>query len=278
MADGAAAMEVAGAATESRRAAIRAAGTGFSVGRMLAVTRKELRSYFAFPLVYVLSGVFLILAGYYAYTDLVYFVTIAFAQDIIQNYWSLLVTDIRLCMLLTLPFITMRLFAEERKLGTIELLYTYPLRDGEILGGKYLASVAIFVMMLALTLLYPVYIYSIHWFPLFPLFAGYLGLLLMGCAFVAFGIFISSLCESQVMAGMGTVLPLLFFWILNWNEAAFTNSWLEVVRKFSLFDQFGGFAKGVIDLDHVTYFIFFTMFFLFLTQRSMEARKWAGRR
>jgi ABC-2 type transport system permease protein len=278
MADGAAALEVAGAATESRRAAIRAAGTGFSVGRMLAVTRKELRSYFAFPLVYVLSGVFLILAGYYAYTDLVYFVTIAFAQDIIQNYWSLLVTDIRLCMLLTLPFITMRLFAEERKLGTIELLYTYPLRDGEILGGKYLASVAIFVMMLALTLLYPVYIYSIHWFPLFPLFAGYLGLLLMGCAFVAFGIFISSLCESQVMAGMGTVLPLLFFWILNWNEAAFTNSWLEVVRKFSLFDQFGGFAKGVIDLDHVTYFIFFTMFFLFLTQRSMEARKWAGRR
>jgi ABC-2 type transport system permease protein len=278
MADGAAALEVAGAATESRRAAIRAAGTGFSVGRMLAVTRKELRSYFAFPLVYVLSGVFLILAGYYAYTDLVYFVTIAFAQDIIQNYWSLLVTDIRLCMLLTLPFITMRLFAEERKLGTIELLYTSPLRDGEILGGKYLASVAIFVMMLALTLLYPVYIYSIHWFPLFPLFAGYLGLLLMGCAFVAFGIFISSLCESQVMAGMGTVLPLLFFWILNWNEAAFTNSWLEVVRKFSLFDQFGGFAKGVIDLDHVTYFIFFTMFFLFLTQRSMEARKWAGRR
>ena len=278
MSNPAATLEVAGAATESRRAAIRAAGTGFSIGRMFAVTRKELRSYFAFPLVYVLSGVFLVLAGYYAYTDLVFFVTIAFAQDIIQNYWALLFTDIRLCLLLTLPFITMRLFAEERKLGTIELLYTYPLRDGEILGGKYLASVAIFVMMLALTLLYPIYIYSIHWFPLFPLFAGYLGLLLMGFAFVAFGIFISSLCESQVMAGMGTVLPLLFFWILNWNEAAFTNSWLEMVRSVSLFDQFGGFAKGVIDLSHVTYFIFFVAFFLFLTQRAMEARKWTGRR
>ena len=266
------------AATETRRAAIRAAGTGFSIGRMLAVTRKELRSYFAFPLVYVLSGVFLVLAGYYAYTDLVFFVTIAFARDIMQNYWQLLFSDIRLCLLLTLPFITMRLFAEERKLGTIELLYTYPLRDGEILGGKYLASVAIFVMMLALTMLYPVYIYSIHWFPLFPLFAGYLGLLLMGCAFIACGVFISSLCESQVMAGMGTITLLLFFWILNWNEAAFTNSWLELLRAFSLFDQFGSFAKGVIDLDHVTYFIFFIVFFLFLTQRSMEARKWTGRR
>src|SRR6202167_4735176 len=261
MSDGAATLEVAGAGAESRRAAIRAAGTGFSVGRMLAVTRKELRSYFAFPLVYVLSGIFLVLAGYYAYSDLVYFVTIAFAKDIIQNYWQLLFSDIRLCMLLTLPFITMRLIGEERKLGTIQLLYTYPLRDGEILGGKYLASVAIFVMMLALTVFYPVYIYSIHWFPLFPLVAGYLGLLLMGCAFIACGVFISSLCESQVMAGMGTITLLLFFWILNWNEAAFTNSWLELMRAFSLFDQFGGFAQGVIDLDPVTHFFFFPIFF-----------------
>src|SRR6267378_2387376 len=151
--------DAARSATDTRRAAIRAAGTGFSIGRMLAVTRKELRSYFAFPLVYVLSGVFLVLAGYYAYTDLVFFVTIAFAHDIMQNYWSLLFTDIRLCLLLTLPFITMRLFAEERKLGTIELLYTYPLRDGEVLGGKYLASVAIFFMMLVLTMLYPIFLH-----------------------------------------------------------------------------------------------------------------------
>src|SRR5260370_31296208 len=140
MSDGAATIEVAGAATESRRAAIRAAGTGFSVGRMLAVTRKELRSYFAFPLVYVLSGVFLVLAGYYAYTDLVFFVTIAFAKDIIQNYWQLLFTDIRLCMLLTRPVFTMRRFSEERKLGTIQLLSTYPLRDGEIPAGQDLVS------------------------------------------------------------------------------------------------------------------------------------------
>ena len=226
----------------------------------------------------MLSGVFLVLTGYYAYTDLVYFVTVAFSRDIIQNYWQLMFSDIRLCLLLTLPFITMRLFAEERKLGTIELLYTYPLRDGEILGGKYLASVAIFVMMLVLTTLYPIYLYGVHWFPLFPLAAGYLGLFLIGCAFIACGVFISSLCESQVMAGMGTITLLLFFWILNWNEAAFSNSRLELLRKLSLFDQFGGFAQGVIDLAHVTYFIFFVAFFLFLTQRSMEARKWTGRR
>jgi ABC-2 type transport system permease protein len=133
-------------------------------------------------------------------------------------------------------------------------------------------------MMLVLTMLYPIYLYSIHWFPLFPLVAGYLGLLLIGCAFIACGVFISSLCESQVMAGMGTITLLLFFWILNWNEAVFQGPWLTLMRSFSLFDQFGGFAKGVIDLDHVTYFIFFIAFFLFLTMRSMEARKWTGRR
>jgi len=278
MSNGAATLEAARAATDTRRAAIRAAGTGFSLVRMLAVMRKELRSYFAFPLVYVLSGIFLVLAGYYAYTDLVYFVTIAFSRDIMQNYWQLLFSDIRLCLLLTLPFITMRLFAEERKLGTVELLYTYPLRDGEILGGKFLASVSIFFMMLALTTLYPIFLYTIHRYPLFPLFAGYLGLFLIGCAFIACGLFISSLCESQVMAGVGTITLLLFFWILNWNEAVFQNSWMAVMRAFSLFDQFGGFSKGVIDLDHVTYFLFFIAFFLFLTLRSMEARKWTGRR
>src|ERR1700722_6294387 len=192
---------------------VAAARLGFSFPRMFAVMRKELRSYFAFPLVYIISGIFLLLAGWYAYTDLKFFTTIAFSRDIIQNYWQMLLTDIRLGLLLTIPFITMRQFAEERKLGTVELLYTYPLRDGEILGGKFLASVAIFIMMLALTLLYPIIIYKIHWFPLFPLAAGYLGLLLMGCAFIACGVFISSLCESQVMAGMGTITLLLFFWI-----------------------------------------------------------------
>src|ERR1700720_2325774 len=248
MSNGAATIDVAGAATESRRAAIRSAGTGFSVGRMLAVTRKELRSYFAFPLVYVLSGVFLVLAGYYAYTDLVFFVTIAFAHDIMQNYWSLLFSDIRLCLLLTLPFLTMRQFAEERKLGTVELLYTYPLRDGEILGGKFLASTVIFLMMLGLTLLYPAYIYSIHAYALFPLFAGYLGLLLLGCSFIACGLFISSLCESQVIAGIGTIVLLLFLWIINWNESAFQSGTLDALRMLSLFDQFNGFSKGIIEL------------------------------
>jgi len=275
MADNAATLEAGTASSAAERSTER---TGFSAGRMMAVMRKELRSYFAFPLVYVISGIFLVLTGIYAYTDLVNFMTMAFARDIIQNYWQLLFSDIRLALLLTLPFITMRLFAEERKLGTVELLYTYPLRDSEILGGKFLASVVIFTLMLALTLLYPVFTYSIHAFPLFPLFAGYLGLFLIGCSFIACGVFISSLTESTVLAGICTIIFLLFLWIVNWNEAAVSAGGLEAFRMISLFDQFNGFAKGVIDLYNVTYFLFFIGFFLYLTQRSMEARKWTGRR
>lgn len=254
------------------------AGRGSAIGRTLAVMRKELRSYFAFPLIYLLSAVFLVLAGYYFYTDLVFFVTMSFSRDIIQNYWQLLFGDIRLCLLLTLPFITMRLFAEERKLGTVELLYTYPLRDAEIFWGKFLASTVIFLLMLSLTLLYPVYLYSLHRFALLPLLAGYLGLALIGCSFIAGGIFISSLCESQVVAGFTTIMLLLFFWILNWNEASFESGHLAVMQAISLFDHFEPFAKGVIDTYHVAFFLFFIAFFSYLTLRSMEARKWTGRR
>jgi ABC-2 type transport system permease protein len=278
MAHGAATIDIATAAGESARTARRGSRAGSSMGRMLAVARKELRSYFAFPLVYILSAIFLLLAGYYFYTDLVFFVTMSFAQDIIQNFWQLLFGDIRLCLLLTLPFITMRLFAEERKLGTVELLYTYPLRDSEIFWGKFVASMAIFLMMLVLTLLYPVYLYGIHRFPLMPLVAGYLGLVLIGCSFIACGIFISSLCESQVVAGVSTMALLLFFWILNWNEASFESGLGVVVRALSLFDHFEPFARGVIDTWQVVFFAFFITFFNFLTLRSMEARKWTGRR
>jgi ABC-2 type transport system permease protein len=276
MADTVAALET--ASPRESRAATGTARTGFSIGRTSAVMRKELRSYFAFPLVYIISGIFVMLSGFYAYTDLKFFTTISFGRDIIQNYWQMLFTDIRLCLLLTLPFITMRQFAEERKLGTVELLYTYPLRDSEILGGKFLASVVIFLMMLALTLVYPFFIYSIHAYAVFPVVSGYVGLLLLGCSFIALGLFVSSLCESQVIAGIATIVPLLFLWIINWNESAFQSGTLDTLRMFSLFDQFNGFAKGFVDLYSLTYFGFLILFFMFLTLRSMEARKWTGRR
>lgn len=243
-----------------------------------ALYKKELRTYFVSPLFYVVSAVFLCLCGFYFYTDLYYFIQFGFGVNILENFFQLLFVDMRLVMLLTVPLLTMRLLAEERKLGTIELLYTYPLRDGEILAGKFLACLTVFGVMLGATALYPIYLLTIHPFGWLPVVAGYVGLALLGVVFVACGLFVSSLTESQVVAGVASVGLLLLFWVMSWNEAASSDAVMQVVKAFSLFDHFFNFVKGVIDLGDVFYYLFFAGFFCALTLRSMESRRWRGKR
>lgn len=245
---------------------------------LLALFRKELLSYFVSPLFYVVAAVFLCLSGYYFYTDLIFFVTFGFGMNILENFWQLLLVDLRLVMLLSIPLLTMRLFAEEKKLGTIELLLTYPVRDGEVFLAKFSACAVVFGVILAGTLLYPIYVFRLQPFPWPPLIAGYLGLFLLGLSFIACGVFVSSLTESQVVAGMATIGILLLFWILSWNEAATSPTLLRVLVRVSMFDHFQTFANGVIDAKDVAYFLSFIGFFGFLTLRVLESRKWRGRR
>jgi ABC-2 type transport system permease protein len=244
----------------------------------LALLRKELLSYFVSPLFYVVTAVFLCLSGYYFYTDLIFFVTFGFGMNILENFWQLLLVDLRLVMLLSIPLLTMRLFAEEKKLGTIELLLTYPVRDGELWLAKFTACAVVFGIMLVGTLLYPIYVHVLQPFPWVPLSAGYIGLFLLGLSFVACGVFLSSLTENQVVAGMATMGVLLLFWILSWNEAATSPQLLRVLTRLSMFDHFQTFARGVIDAQDVAYFVFFIAFFGFLTLRVLESRQWRGRR
>lgn len=244
----------------------------------LALFRKELLSYVVSPLFYVVAAVFLCLSGYYFYTDLIFFVTFGFGMNILENFWQLLLVDLRLVMLLSIPLLTMRLFAEEKKLGTIELLLTYPVRDGEVFFAKFAACAAVFGVMLAGTLLYPIYVSFLQPFPWPPLVAGYLGLFLLGLSFIACGVFVSSLTESQVVAGMATTGILLLFWIMSWNEAATSPGLLRILVRVSMFDHFQTFARGVIDARDVAYFLSFIGFFGFLTLRVLESRKWRGRR
>jgi ABC-2 type transport system permease protein len=243
-----------------------------------ALFRKELSSYFVSPLFYVVTAVFLCLSGYYFYTDLIFFVTFGFGMNILENFWQLLLVDLRLVMLLSIPLLTMRLFAEEKKLGTIELLLTYPVRDGELLLAKFAACAVVCAIMLGGTLLYPIYVHTLQPFPWAPLVAGYLGLFLLGLSFIACGVFVSSLTESQVVAGMASIGILLLFWILSWNEAATSPTLLRLLIRVSMFDHFQKFAHGVIDAQDVAYFLFFVAFFCFLTLRVLESRKWRGRR
>lgn len=243
-----------------------------------ALFRKELRSYFGGPLVYLVGAAFLAYTGYYFHSDLTYFVTFGFGVNIMENFWQLLFMDVRLVLIFAIPLLTMRLFAEERRLGTLELLLTYPLRDGAIVAAKLGACIVVIVCLLGATLVYPWWVYSLQPFPVAPLIAGYLGLLLLASASAAYGVFVSSLTDSQVLAGFLTSMPLLLLWLLSWNEAASASGTLPIVRAVSMFNHFQPFSVGVIDARDVFYFAFAIAVFVWATLRVLEARQWRGRR
>jgi ABC-2 type transport system permease protein len=244
----------------------------------IAVLRKELRTYFGSPLVYLVAAAFLAYTGYYFHSDLVYFVTFGFGVSIMENLWQLVFMDVRLVLMLAIPLLTMRLLAEERRLGTLELLLTYPVRDGVLVAAKLGACLIVVAMLLACTLAYPFWLYGIQPFPLEPLIAGYLGLLLLAAACCAYGLLVSACTDSQVLAAFLTAMPLLLLWLLSWNEAASASGSLEIVRAVSMFNHFQPFTVGVVDARDVFYFLFLTGAFVWGTLRVLEARQWRGRR
>jgi ABC-2 type transport system permease protein len=244
----------------------------------VALLRKELRSYFGSPLVYLVMAAFLAYTGYYFHSDIIFFVTFGFGISIMENFWKMLFIDIRLVMILSIPLLTMRLLAEERRLGTLELLLTYPLRDGAIVAAKLGACLVVVLALLAGTLVYPIIVYWIQPFPVEPLVAAYVGLLLFALLCASYGLFVSSLTDSQVLAGFFTALPLLLLWLLSWNEAASAQETLPIVRALSIFNHFEPFSVGVIEARDVFYFLFGAGMFVWGTLRVLEARQWLGRR
>jgi ABC-2 type transport system permease protein len=250
------------------------------------IFKKEMRLYFTSPIAWVILTIFLFIGGYFFYSIFAFF-TLASMQSMMnpQMGRDLNVTDsvlrplfsnLSVILLLLMPLVTMRLFAEERRSGTIELLLTYPVRDGAVLVGKYLAALALYAVMLACTLLYPG---IVAWFarPEWgALLTGYLGLLLMGAAFLAVGIFASSLTENQIVAAITTFGILLIFWVIGWTADYAGAPWGPVLSHLSLLEHFDSFAKGVLDTRDVIYYLNFTLLALFLTLRSLEARRWKG--
>src|SRR5947207_676764 len=193
----------------------------------VALFRKELRSYFGSPPFYFVATAFLAYAGYYFHSDLIYFITFGFGLNIMENFWQILFVDLRLVLIFAVPLLTMRLLAEERRLGTLELLLTYPLRDGAIVAAKLGACLVVVATLLAGTLVYPLLVYHVEPFAFEPLFAAYLGLLLFAGVCASYGLFISSLTDSQVLAGFLTALRLL----------------LTAERRYTLSDH----AKKILD-------------------------------
>lgn len=243
--------------------------------KLLVICRRELSAYFGSVVAYVLLAVFLVLSGYFFYSDLVFFILFG-GFTLATGLWQFVFLDMRMVAMLILPLLTMRLFAEEKKLGTMELLWTYPVRDGEIVLGKFLAALLFYLAMLLPTAAGPIVFHHFNAFDVPPVLAGYLGMVLLGAAFIACGLFVSSLTENQVVSAMVTYGIIVLFWFLTWNEEAATHDVMRWLLGVSLFDRFFNFTRGVIDTRDVTFFLLFTGFFLFLTWQSLATRSWRG--
>ena len=241
----------------------------------LAIAAKELELYFTSLLFYALAAVFLVLSGYFFYTNLGFFVLMG-GMDLPLGLWQYQLLDLQRLLLVLVPLLTMRLFAEERKLGTLELLWTYPVRDGEIIAGKFLACFAVVSLMLAATAVHPALLARLHPVAPGPLVAGYFGLWLLAAAFVACGLAVSATTDSQLVAGAATYGLLLFLWVVTWNEAAVSEVTFGLLAPFSLFDRYYAFARGAIDTRNVSYLVLFTAAFLVLTFFVLDARRWRG--
>jgi gliding motility-associated transport system permease protein len=239
------------------------------------VFRRELAAAAGGPLAWILGAVFALLCGYFFYSDLVLFVLFGGANQA-EGLWRYVFLHYRLVALLVVPLLTMRVFAEERKQGTLELVWTFPVRDREILAGKLAAVMVVYLGMLATTVAGPLVLAVFHPVPPGPLVAGYLGLALLGAAFVACGTAASTLTENQVVSAMLTYGVLVFFWFMTSNEAALAAPLAPLLFQLSLFDHFYGFAQGVVDSRDVVYLLAFATLFGFLALRSLGARAWRG--
>jgi len=251
---------------------------------VIAIAQRELNAYFSGPIGYVLVGFFALLFGYFFYVPLYYFQEQSLqagmnptqSLNINQMLIGPTFMNTTVVMLFLFPLITMRTYSEEKRSGTIELLLTSPVRDIEIILGKFFGALLLYAAMLAVTLIHMavLFIYgSPEWK---PLLTGYLGLLLMGGSFLSLGLFISSLTKNQIVAAMATFAVFLLLWIINWMSSFVGPTAQAVLSALSLTEHFDDFAKGIIDTKHLIYYLSFIAFGLFLTAKSVDSERWRG--
>ena len=251
---------------------------------ILAIAQRELNAYFSSPIAYVLLGFFALLFGWFFYVPLAYFEQQSMnagmnpgqALNVNQMLVGPTLMNTTVIMLFLFPLVTMRTYSEEKRSGTIELLLTSPITDVQIILGKFLGAMLLYMAMLALTLIH-IGILFIYGQPEWkPIATGYLGLLLMGGSFLSLGLFISSLTKNQIVAGISTFAVFLMLWVINWI-GTFVGPTMQTVLTFlSLTDHFDDFSRGIIDTKHVIYYLSFMAFGLFLTAKSVDSERWRG--
>jgi ABC-2 type transport system permease protein len=231
-------------------------------------------------------GLFALLYGYFYVAIMAYFVRSSMqmgqfgqgpqSMNVNQQLIRPLLQNVTILVLFLMPMITMRTYSEEKRSGTIELLLTSPLTDFEIIMGKFLGGLALYAIMLSVTLIHLAILFMYGRPEWKPILTAYLGLLLLGGCFLATGLFISSLTKNQIVAGMVTFAVFLFLWVITWIGSFSGPTVDKLTNYLSIIDHFDDFGKGVIDTTHVIYYMSFIAFGLFLTAKSVDSERWRG--
>jgi ABC-2 type transport system permease protein len=253
-----------------------------------AIYRKEMGHYFVSPIAYAIIAAFLLVAAILFVANLRFEMNQALTAqyqsmqygmpsevdvptNVMRGFFGLLST---LALFLT-PMLTMGVYAEERKRGTMELLMTSPLTETQIVLGKFAASLTLFIIMLIPTLSFLVFMY-LHSDPMPPwrvMAGGYAGIVLLGGSLMALGSFISSLTENQIIAAVLSFVAILLVWILNIGQSL-GGAFGTALAYLSLINHYDDFTRGVIDTSALIYYCSFMVLFVFLTIRSVDSMRW----
>ncbi len=253
----------------------------------IAIAAREIRAYFVSPVAYVVLTGFLLLSGWFFFNLLARFSYLVQVYSGMQRasgelerlnlndfVISPLLHNLSVVLVILIPVITMRTFAEEKRLGTFELLLTSPLRVGEIVAGKFLGALAFVTIMLAGTLIYPLLLIIYGNPEGWIMISGYLGLFLVAATYLSIGLLTSSVTENQIIAAVSCLVALLLLYVINWPADTSTPTIGAVLHYLSVTEHFGEFVKGVIDSRAVMYFLSVIGAALFLTHRSIESLRW----
>lgn len=250
------------------------------------IAAREFRVYFTSPIAYIVLAMFAVIFGYFFTTGLAFFLDYsaqAAAQgggfgapslNVNQFVIEPSLGNMSIVLLFLVPMVTMRLFAEEKRSGTIELLLTSPLRDYHIILGKWLGALMLFACLLVVAAANIAVLFFYTTPDWQPVAVALLGLLLMGGAMIAIGTFLSTLTKNQIVAGALTFGILLLLWVLNWISSYETSTFSRVCEYLAISPHFEQFSKGVIELKDLVYYLSAISLGLFLSKRSLEALRW----
>jgi ABC-2 type transport system permease protein len=236
------------------------------VHSVATIWHREFSSLFRSTIAYVVIAAVLVLAGYV-------FSIALFSTQLADM--SLLFGNLAVTFLFVAPLLTMRSLSEERRLGTDEFLLTSPLTVPEIVVGKYLGVLSVWALMLLLTGVYPLILAIIGEPEGGLIFTGYLGLFLLGAAFLAVGLFASSLSENQIVAGIIGFGILLALWLITWIADAIGGGLGLLIHSFSLLGRYDAFITGILDTSDLIFYLSFIFLFLFFTIRTVDRRRWS---